>query len=510
MFVNYTLVMQEVGTVISTEEGPSSMEFNFVINENKGMLVRKGEFIQLVFDEGILVCRIEEITKDNRYYSRPDSVAEYEKQGNPLSEQFPVDRWEYVVARAITLGVYKNGSHKRSTFPVSPGQKVFKADNKILADFLGFDKNGLYIGNLEFHDIEARLNISKLFQKHLAILAMSGAGKSYTTSVLVEDLLDRTDSLGKPAIIIFDPHGEYVGFGNDQNYITNTKVINAKDLAISVRNMSVNTFSELMPSISGVQKRELNPVIGRLRASKRLYTIFDVVDEIEKSVTNQKTKESLISWLHELNYTGLFKQEDNPRIEEMLKPGKLVIFDLSDINNLKEKQLIVTYFLRRIFNLRREKKIPPVVTIVEEAHQFAPNSEEDSAISRSVIETMAREGRKFNACLVLISQRPKRLSTTALSQCNTNIILRITNPVDLQHIQDSTEGITNDLMNMIPGLKVGEAVIAGEAVNHPILVRIRSRRSKNMERNVSLEDELKTFDDSKKIKDKDMEAFVSF
>ena len=111
MFVNYTLVMQEVGTVISTEEGPSSMEFNFVINENKGMLVRKGEFIQLVFDEGILVCRIEEITKDNRYYSRPDSVAEYEKQGNPLSEQFPVDRWEYVVARAITLGVYKNGSH---------------------------------------------------------------------------------------------------------------------------------------------------------------------------------------------------------------------------------------------------------------------------------------------------------------------------------------------------------------------------------------------------------------
>lgn len=502
--------MQEVGTVISTEEGPSSTELRFVINDNKSKLVRKGEFVQLAFDDGILICRVEEVLKENKYYSRPDSVVEYERSGKPMMEQFPVERWEYTIARATALGVYKDGRQKRATFPVSPGQRVLKADTEILSDFLGFDKEGIHIGNVEFHDIEAKLNISKLFQKHLAVLAMSGAGKSYTTSVLIEELLNRPKKLGKPAIIIFDPHGEYTGFSNDQDYTIETKVIDGSNLSIAAKNLSIQTFSELIPKMTGVQERELGIIIKKIKETKRHYTLFDVIEEVEKCVKVLKTKESLVSWLNKLNYTGLFKSDDNPRIEDIAKLGQLAVFDLSGITNVTEKQIIVAYFARRLFNLRRSKKIPPFVMIVEEAHQFAPNSEEEQSISRTVIETIAREGRKFNACLVLISQRPKRLSTTALSQCNTNIILRITNPVDLQHIQESTEGITNDLMNMIPGLKVGEAVIAGEAVNYPVLIRVRERRSKDMEKGVRLEDELVKFSDSEKSKEEDMEAFASF
>jgi DNA helicase HerA-like ATPase len=499
--------MQEIGTVISTEESPTSSEFWFVVNNN--IPIRKFEFVQLPFDDGILICRVEEIQKVNRYYSRPDSVAEYEKSGKPLSEQFPVDRWEYVIARATALGIYSNGFQKRVTFPVSPGQKVYKADNNILSDFLGFDKNGIYLGKMEFHNIDVKLNISKLFQKHLAILALSGAGKSYTTSVLIEELLNRSENLGKPAIIVFDPHGEYIGFAEDQNYIINTKVIDGNKVSIATKNLSPQLFSEIIPEISGVQKRELGNIIKKIREEKKVYTLFDIIEEIEKNVKNLKTKDSLISWINELNYTGLFKAEDYPEIENIVKPGQLIIFDLSEITNLREKQIIVTYFMRKIFNLRKNKIIPPSIIIIEEAHQFCPNSEEEKAISRSVIETIAREGRKFNACLVLISQRPKRLSTTALSQCNTNIILRITNPVDLQHIQESTEGITNDLINMIPGLKVGEAIITGEAVNYPILLRVRERRSKLVEKGMKLEDEILKFNNSLKFKE-DMEAFVSF
>ncbi len=502
--------MKEIGTVISTEEGPSSTEFWFVVNDSKAMSVRKGEFIQLSFDDGILVCRVEELMKENRYYARPDSVVEYERSGKPLTEQFPVDRWEYGTARAVTLGVYKNGLQKRSTFPVSPGQKVYKADTSILSDFLGFDRSGVHIGKMEFHDVEARLNVSKLFQKHLAILAMSGAGKSYCTSVIIEELMNRPESLGKPAVIIFDPHGEYTGFADDPVYVRSTKVINGEEIAIAARNMGVSTFSEMLPQMTGAQEREMSVLLKRIREEKRHYTLFDVIDEIEKSVKNLKTKDVLVSLMTKLNYTGLFKSEDNPRLDEIARPGQMTIFDLSGITSMREKQMIVTYFARRLFNLRKDRKIPPFVAIVEEAHQFAPNTEEEDAISRPVIETIAREGRKFNACLVLISQRPKRLSTTALSQCNTNIILRITNPVDLQHIQDSTEGLTADLMNMIPGLKVGEAVVAGEAVNYPILIRVRERKSRSADRHMRLEDELVKFNSVQKANEEDMEAFANF
>jgi len=45
------------------------------------------------------------------------------------------------------------------------------------------------------------------------------------------------------------------------------------------------------------------------------------------------------------------------------------------------------------------------------------------------------------ACLCLISQRPKKLSTTALSQTNSKLILNIKNPYDLKHLMDSSETV---------------------------------------------------------------------
>ncbi|MCV5169007.1 ATP-binding protein, partial [Escherichia coli] len=41
---------------------------------------------------------------------------------------------------------------------------------------------------------------------HLAILASTGAGKSYTAGVLVEELMM---PYNRAAVLIIDPHGEY-------------------------------------------------------------------------------------------------------------------------------------------------------------------------------------------------------------------------------------------------------------------------------------------------------------
>ncbi len=500
--------MQEIGTVITSEQGPSSGEFWFVLNDSKGIPIRKHQFIQLQTPDGLLIARVSEIIKTNRYFSRAESVSEFERSGRPLMEQFPVDRWEYMIAKAVPLGIYSNGQQSRVSYPASPGEKVYKADEKILSDFFGFDSNhGINIGKVEFHDLDAKLDITKLFQKHLAILAISGAGKSYCTSVLIEELLDRLEELGKPSIILFDPHGEYIGFSNDEKYTGKTKIYD-KDISIAVNKLSVTNIGELIPQMSAVQRRELAPIIKKLRESKEAYTLFGLISEVENSNINPKTKVAMISWLSELNYTGLFESHDSPSIEELVKPGQLSIFDLSDFVHLKERQIILTYFARKLFDARRQNKIPPFILIAEEAHQFAPNSEEEEALSRSVVEQIAREGRKFNACLVLISQRPKRLSTTALSQCNTHFILRVTNPIDLQHISESSEGITSDVIDMIPGLKVGEALIVGEAVNYPILVKIRERKSKKSEKGMKLEDALLKFKEDRKIATKDLDTFM--
>ena len=147
---------------------------------------------------------------------------------------------------------------------------------------------------------------------------------------------------------------------------------------------------------------------------------------------------------------------------------------------------IVDYICNRLFKLRRLDKIPPFLLIVEEAHQFCPEAAHSKAISKPIIEIIAREGRKFMSCLCLISQRPKKLSTTALSQCNSKMVLNIKNPYDLKHLMDSSEAISKEYITMISSLGVGEMLVMGNAVNYPVFVDIRRRNHKSDFDSVSL------------------------
>jgi DNA helicase HerA-like ATPase len=144
------------------------------------------------------------------------------------------------------------------------------------------------------------------------------------------------------------------------------------------------------------------------------------------------------------------------------------------------------YICDRLFKLRRVNKIPPFLLIIEEAHQFCPEAAHSRAISKPIIEMIAREGRKFMSCLCLISQRPKRLSTTALSQCNSKLVLNIKNPYDLKHLMDSSEAITKGYADMISSLGVGEMLAMGNAVNYPVFIDIRERRYKSTTEDLSL------------------------
>ena len=503
--------MQEIGTVISTLEGPSSSEFFFVIKDVKGIPIRKGQFVQLQTEEGLLVARVSEIVKTNRYFMRAESVSEYEKSGKPLMDVFPVDRWEYLVAHATALGIYSDGTNKRVSFPPSPGQKVFGVDEKILFNFLGLDQEkGIEIGNVEFHNIETKLNLTKLFQKHCAILSQTGFGKSHLVSVLVEEVLERNKEFGMPAIIVADPHGEYVGFADDGKYSTRTKVFDRNSISIAAYKLSANQICEFQPFISSVERRELNSIIEKTRQQKNAYDLNELIAEVEISEIKPVTKAPLVSWLSDLNSTDLFKKVDSPNVEQLAVSGQLSVLDLSEFIHLRDRQIIVANVARKLFAARRENKIPPFILVVEEAHQFAPEGEQKSeAISKNIIETIAREGRKFNACLVLVSQRPIQLSTTALSQCNTSILLRIVNPYDIKHITESCEGITSDIMEMLPGLRIGEAIIAGGAVNFPLLVQVKTRRTKSSDKlGMNLEDVSINYLAQKEKSKDDLDAFT--
>lgn len=482
------LAHREIGTVIASNSGPSVGHFSFVLKEanQNDIPLQKGQFIQLN-SRGILIAVIEDIMKTNRYFDHAEAVSEYERGGLSLSSIFPSDRWEYIIAFAKPLGILQNNNLSRITFPPSPGDKVYIANEATLSQVLGLDPKGITLGQVCYHEqLLASFNLTRLFQKHVAILAMSGAGKSYTTSVIIEELLNRSKELGRLGVVIVDVHGEYTSFAEENkdgaDFSKQATVIRGSHFTANTTNLSIGQFAEILPQMSPIQGRELSQLINEMRKGNAhtAYSIHDIIAQIQsRENMNSKTQESLLSWLYELENLHIFEDYENPDLNVSVMPGHALILDLSETTNLRKKQIMITYLARRLFNLRKQNQIPPFVFILEEAHQFCPDSAKQFAIARSIIETYAREGRKFGASLVVLSQRPVHLSTTVLSQCGTHIIGRMTNPYDLDHIKKSSEQITKETLDLISSLSTGESLVVGSAANFPIFVKIRKRLSKS-------------------------------
>ncbi|MFX0057021.1 MAG: ATP-binding protein [Candidatus Heimdallarchaeota archaeon] len=492
----------KVGIVFNYLQLPDVLKYPFVINkQSNGNLVKKGLFVYTQSIEGYLIGIIEKIVLLNEYFSDALTIKAYNSENNPniLKGLFPSEDFEYAIGIVKNLGVINFKSEEkneilkigRMTYPATPGKDVYLVEEDLLQKFLGLDpETGLYLGKLSVSNINAKIHMDRLFNKHFAILSISGGGKSYLCSIIIEELLNRTKSHGTPAVILIDVHGEYSYLKDVSKSKNKVKSIDISYFQIAVPKMNAYTFRKYQEQISSVQVRELSKYIKNLKKDEEKgtnYTIQDIIKEIEKEVDgNKSTKQALIGWLSDIDRLKLFGAQENPVIKNVIKQGEITIFNLQKEISIIKKQIIIDYICNRLFFLRRTNQIPPFLLIVEEAHQFCPEAAYSKALSKHIIETIAREGRKFMACLCLISQRPKKLSTTVLSQTNSKMILNIKNPYDLKHLMDSSEAITKEHAEMISSLGVGEMLLMGNAVNYPIFIEIRERFFKSSVEDITL------------------------
>ncbi|MBD3186688.1 DUF87 domain-containing protein, partial [Candidatus Bathyarchaeota archaeon] len=224
-----------LGTVIMYANTPDIHSFHFVMSAGYGSMqdVTVGKYIGVQELPGIIIGYITNIFKVNEYYLNAHSMKESKSITSPLKSIFPVDQWEYQIAEVEVLGCFpspsasanidasrmqddapsnvdSSGNFTRARFPASPGNLVRDIDPAMLEKFLGFDlQHGLEIGALVTERLPVKINLGRMMQKHFAILAMSGAGKSYLASVILEELMKRGKNKGRPAVIIVDTHGEY-------------------------------------------------------------------------------------------------------------------------------------------------------------------------------------------------------------------------------------------------------------------------------------------------------------
>ena len=399
------------------------------------------------------------------------------------------------IAKVFVIGyVDKRGAVRMPKMPFKPGTLVYKADDGLIKRVLGLESSGLYVGLLDgSENLKIYLDPKKIITKHLAVLAKSGFGKSYFIGVLLEEFIENKI----PAVII-DPHGEYLSLQEPNDRKEEIKYMPMFGVEPKDYRKHVQIFCLEKNLIEGAKKlkftdklyhQEMFDMLPFKLTPNQMNVIYTAMQEIGKpeftlddlrrqvQVSSSKAKWGTLLVLDYLKSTGLFSSSNYFKPSDLVKKGYLTIINLKGVEP-DIQQLVVYKVAKDLFEARKHNKIPYFLFVVEEAQNFCPERGFGEAISSHILRTIASEGRKFGMGLAIISQRPARVDKNVLSQCSTQVFLRITNPNDLRSIMDSVEGITKGLESQLKILPVGTALIVG-VIDQPLLVNIRIRRSKH-------------------------------
>ncbi len=155
---------------------------------------------------------------------------------------------------------------------------------------------------------------------------------------------------------------------------------------------------------------------------------------------------------------------------------QITILDLSGVPSTVLVRLIGS-ILRIVYEAlywSREKTeggvLRPLLVVMEEAHRYL--GADSGNVAADIVKRIAKEGRKYGIGAMLISQRPAEVDETVLSQCGTMIALRLSNPADRARVKGTLPDNLSGLMDLLPVLRTGEAIIAGEAARLPVRCRI--------------------------------------
>ena len=405
-------------------------------------------------------------------------------------------------------------------------------------------------------DVQVAVDGHALVTRHLAILAMTGAGKSWAARRVIEQLATK-----HYPIVIFDPHGDYTGLADvpalrgkvrryfaqfplfEEDAETVAEIVNALgyELTDTMRTRFGDLFQAAKAFVTasgpgGSRRPSGNGPVALLARPtgdpERLAWLAEAVGNPGIARDGVQPDMALLAHLAEAGQLALQGGDAaaKGRLQEWGWPGfaKYTATDARTLEAIKKRATKAAAVLRRmeatnrriagdaeplptdrgqlvryggisvvslagytaefqatiyslvaeaIFDARVQDKLRyPALLVLEEAHTFVPGKAASAAERRAVATTkqIAQEGRKFGVGLLMISQRPSRLDETALSQCNSFIVMRMVNPADQQFVRRVIETLGEEEARMLPDLDVGEALLSGQLTNFPVLVRMKA------------------------------------
>jgi DNA helicase HerA-like ATPase len=412
---------------------------------SKGM-PRAGEYVILEYDGNKILGMVEALARGS------PSISEDILDPEVVEKIMNFEDEEYMRGVVKLLGDVE--SLEIPKVPPPPGTKVYKADSASLKKIFG--SGDIKLGRLLSHpEVEVYLDGNKMITRHIAILAITGAGKSNTVSVIVEGILKLN---GLP--IIFDMHSEYANAEFTGGVKRITPRLNPLYLSPEEFKILVDVGKD-----AHVQERYLRKAYKEARhrtgdgGRDFVEQVISVLEETRASEEEftQSEKNAIVGVINKVEdfgskYQGLVNP-NAPDLLDELEQGRANVVDLGAVDE-DYADVIVSHVLRKVLTKRKNREIPPSFCILEEAHILAPMYR--PTLSKYWIDRIAREGRKFGVGLCLVSQRPKSLDQNSLSQANNSIIMRLVEPSDQRHVQQASERLSDDLLSQLTSLSLVE------------------------------------------------------
>jgi uncharacterized protein len=392
-----------------------------------------------------------------------------------------------------------------SRYPI-PGSEVYAVSSADMTQVYATDARAhVEIGTVvPTQDIRGALYVDALLGKHFALVGSTGTGKSTCAALIVHKMCDIAPD---GHIVMIDPHGEY-----SAAFKQNGALFDVNNLAMPYWMMNFAEHCEVFVTSTGddrqidadilarclLQARAKNRIaetIGKLTVDAPIpYLLSDLTNTIQNEMgkldkaTSSAPFMRLKSKIDELKadprynfmFSGLLLGDTMAdfvgKIFRLPSHGKPIsIIDVSGVPS-DITSTVVAVLSRLVFDYAiwsRNEAQRPILLVCEEAHRYIPSDRvfKNSAV-RSILERIAKEGRKHGVSLGLITQRPSDLAEGVLSQCGTIISMRLNNERDQAFVRAAMPEGARGFLDAVPALRNRECIICGEGVSIPIRVSL--------------------------------------
>jgi len=335
----------------------------------------------------------------------------------------------FIEGDAIQLGEWHNDklSFQKFGWVPSINTPIFKADTSDIT-VSAFEYPQYKIGVIPSTSLPSVINLNDAVSHHMALLGVTGAGKSFLAREIIRELSKDTK------IICVDFNKEFTSKLSPAptNIISDAKAKEAAD-RIEWINNELEKFGNL----------QNKPLILTKQTETKTILKGEILGFLNDTASNIK------------------------------------VFELPDLCNTTGILDYTKYFFKSLFDLAKEKQLAgetlKICVVLEEAHtiipewNFAGSSDKTSQSLVNSIGQIALQGRKYGIGFLVIAQRTANVSKTVLTQCNTVVCFQAFDDTSINFLGNY---VGKDIVQVLPNLKQYHAVVAGKAVksNIPMII----------------------------------------